>query len=365
MKLLLLARGGFKNPKSWSGTPYILGKELQKLPEAEIETIDWQISKRVLQFYHILISKVIFNWGTSRDPLLQPLFKHKISAIIKKQNKSDWFLFISDYSLPDNTPIPFKKAVYFDSFLKDFVYYIEDKRWFKGQYMNYYEKVNKATLKKIDLIFTQNEWSRQGVISTYNISAKKVYNVGFGINVQPYFGPKDYDSELLLIVLRKGTEKYKGLHLLLEALGLIRKENPNIQLAVVGTDVGDGLPGVSCYVDQPREITVELFKKAALYVMPALHEPNGITYLEALANKAPIVGLNRFAVPEFSGYGEWGFMIEKADPAELASLIADALADKERLKDMGLKGQQFVSKRYRWDLVVGKMHRLMQEHSNI
>ena len=68
------------------------------------------------------------------------------------------------------------------------------------------------------------------------------------------------------------------------------------------------MDGVTYYYNEPRSKTVELLQKATLYVMPAIREPNGITYLEALANKTPIIGLNRFAFPEFCGYGEYGFI---------------------------------------------------------
>ena len=79
--------------------------------------------------------------------------------------------------------------------------------------------------------------------------------------------------------------------------------------------------------------------------MPALAEPNGTTYVEALANKAPIVGLNKFSAPEFSGYGKYGFMASEATPQSVADVIIEALSDKERLKRrMGEEVQQFVMK---------------------
>lgn len=95
--------------------------------------------------------------------------------------------------------------------------------------------------------------------------------------------------------------------------------------------------------------------------MPALREPNGITYLEGLANKAPIVGLNRFAFPEFSGNGEWGFICNNDDPQELADTIIKALSDKETLKIMGEKGQKFVIENYNWDKVVNNMIDIMKK----
>jgi glycosyltransferase involved in cell wall biosynthesis len=135
---------------------------------------------------------------------------------------------------------------------------------------------------------------------------------------------------------------------------MARQQVKNLELAVVGTDGTDEL-GVTYYYNQPRTTTEQLFKECVLYAMPALNEPNGITYLEALANRSPILGLERFSVPEFSGYGQYGFYTPEATPEAVAAKIIEALSNKDRLKAMGNVGQQFVEERYTWDKVIDKM----------
>ena len=362
MKLVLLARGGFNNPKLWSGTPHTLKQLFEKKETCEISTLNWQINRNVRRVYHIIYGKIFLNFGTARDPFLHRFCEQKINKTLKHlEDKPDWLLFISDYRITDKMLGKYKTAGYFDAFIFTWLEYMEDNRFGKKHFLRIYEKYNRIDLERMEVIFTQNEWTRQAIITHYSIAKEKIINVGFGVNLKPYQGEKNYNEEVLLIVLRKGTEKYKGLLLLLEAFQLLRKNRPQVKLAVVGTDVGADHPNVTCYYNQSREVTVKLFKKATLYVMPALHEPNGITYLEALANKAPIVGLNRFAVPEFSGYGEWGFMAQNDHPQELANVMEEALSNKERLREMGIKGQQFVMERYRWELVVDKMVQTMEQ----
>ena len=180
----------------------------------------------------------------------------------------------------------------------------------------------------------------------------KVEKVGFGLNVKLLEGKKNHDNNLLLIVLRKGSEKLKGLCLLLEAFKEVKKQKPEVRLAVVGTD-GEKQDGVTYYYNQPRSVTLELFKQATLYVMPALNEPNGQTYLEGLANKAPIVGLNRFAFPEFSGYGKYGYICQNEDPKELADILIQALSNKETLIDKANAGYNFIANLdYNWENIV-------------
>ncbi|MCS2966996.1 glycosyltransferase [Bacteroides ovatus] len=83
---------------------------------------------------------------------------------------------------------------------------------------------------------------------------------------------KNYDDNLLLIVLRKGTEYYKGLLLLIDAFDIVKEKVSNAKLAIVGTDEVRSQEGVTYYHNKSRETTVELFKRCTLYTMPALAE---------------------------------------------------------------------------------------------
>lgn len=356
MKLILASRGDLTNPKVWSGTQYNLYREFRAAADLAVQPLNWEFDRNLLRAYCRIWGKFFFIYNTSRDPLLNQIAEKKIARLFSDtKNKADFLLFISDYCLPEGISNKIPVAAYFDSFLVKQVDYFDNKKPGYKQFFRFYEKKNREYLEHMDLIFTQNEWTRQAIIDAYGIPESRIQNVGFGINTEPYFGEKPYEDELLVIVLRKGTEHYKGLFLLLAAFKLLKQRRPQARLAVVGTDLNYGTEGVVNYYGQPRATTVELFRKAALYVMPALHEPNGITYLEALANRTPIVGLDRFALPEFTGNGSWGFMAAEPDPNLLADTLEEALSDKERLRQMGIAGQKFVIDRYRWDIVAGKM----------
>lgn len=355
MKICIVARGDINSHKFWSGTPSTLMKYFQKKNDIEISELTWNYWKPFFSFYCVVFSKLFFTWGSDQDPYLRLFVERRLRRKLKHiKDIPDLFFCLPGVCLPNSSVMINKSVNYIDAILYDLLPYMK-KKWAFKWFMHGYEKNLLHDYMNLSILFTQNEWSKQSIIKKYSISTDKVHNVGFGVNLIPYTGEKDYSSELLLIVLRKGTEQYKGLFLLLAAFKILKKSRPLIRLAVVGTELKEKIEGVTYYYNQPRERTEELFKQCTLYTMPAIHEPNGITYLEALANKAPIMGLNRFAVPEFSGYGEWGFMAKNEDPNEIAIVIDDALSDKNRLKEMGIKGQQFVMERYRWEIVVEKM----------
>ena len=270
-----------------------------------------------------------------------------------QNNKEKKILYIAEHCC--KRPYPdVEQYVYMDSVLRPYYIYDEQTSEFAKKQLSSYEKIDRQSLSSMNMIFTQNQWTKDFIIKEYGINKNKVINIHFGVNLKPLMSKKDYSKDLLLIVLRKGTERLKGLNLLLDAFPLVREACPTAELAVVGTN-GPDVEGVQYYYNQPRETTVELFKKCTLYTMPALFEPNGITFLEALANKAPIVGLNRFAFPEFAGYGKYGFIVDNADKFSLSQTIISALSDKQKLEIMGIKGQEYVLSNFSWDKTVSSL----------
>ena len=361
MQLCLLTNGDFNNRKVWSGTPWQLYRSFSQLDNLDISAIDYSLPRLWKSFcaHAFSFSNNEFVIGGSRDPWYRFWMEHRLKQELAKKTPTGWRLFVCDHNCPKARIGKERYAIYVDGAVEIFWKYLKGNTFWRKWYENYVRQYEQASIQNADLIFTQNEWSRKFYIDEWGISEEKVHNVGFGVNLQPLSSLKDYFQEELLIVLRHGTEHYKGLYLLLDAFERLRKRHSNVKLHVVGT-TNRPLEGVTYWDNYPRSKTVELFQKATLYVMPAIREPNGITYLEGLANKAPIVGLNRFAVPEFSGYGKWGFLCNQEDPEELATVLEDALSDKQRLAEMGKLGQDFVIGRYDRTKVVINMKDAME-----
>lgn len=362
MKIIIASRGDAQNPILWSSTPLNIYKRVKN--KSQCYLLDWSLYKPIFSFYCVIVGKLSFIWGSVCDPLLYGIGKKTIERRIKSLKKDDFdyiFYVSGDLCISDKMIGKYKYAYYTDIYLPSVLPYYNRLKPFNKWFIKRYKKNIKEQYNRCNIIFCQNEWTKNEIIKDLSIDDNKVYNVRFGVNLTPYLGIKDYNENLLLIVLRKGTEEYKGLNLLLKAFPIVKETIKDVKLAIVGTDIGSEIDGVTCFYNQPRNVTVELFKKCTLYTMPALREPNGITYLESLANKAPIVGLNRFAFPEFSGNGEWGFICQNDNPQELANTIIEALSDKERLRIMGEKGQKFVIDNYDWNKVVDNMIRIMKE----
>ena len=339
--------GDIENPKTWSATP---SRILQHLgPQfARCETINYQLGKRT-DFVMRATSRAFRGWNCTRNACFKSAFE--------RQFRSKWnalsspppvaCLHISDFCIPPNLPGKAKHFIYTDSTLVGVVQY--QPHPVRAGFLASYRKLTRQYLDRVELVFTLNEWTRQRYIAEYNFPADRVINAHFGINITPWREPKVFNRRLMVIVLRPKLEEAKGLNLLLAALPEIRRTMPDVELAVVGTQLESCPPGVTCYFNQPREKTIELMRAATLFAMPALCEPNGIVYPEALASNTPILGLDRLAFPEFAGGGKYGFIVKEPEAGQCARAILDAFSDSKRLQRMGEAGQKFAVENYSWE----------------
>lgn len=344
-KIIIAAWGEPTDEKVWSKTPSILVKKFTD-DNKRIETFNLlSFETSWMKFFSKFISKLFRLRIMTRSFLVHYFYEKKYDSFIASHTGCK-ILFVAEHCSKRNYK-DVDQYVYMDSVLRPYYKYDDKTSLFAKIQLSQYEAIDKKSLNSMTKIFTQNQWTKDFLVNEYSIDESKVFNVHFGINLNPFQYEKNYEENLLLIVLRKGTERLKGLYLLLDAFPIVKKAVSNVRLAVVGTQ-GPTIDGVDYYYNQPRKVTVELFKRSTLYTMPALFEPNGITYLEALANKTPIVGLNRFAFPEFTGYGKYGFIVSQPDKEELAEAIISALSDKKKLRQMGYDGQNYVMSNFSW-----------------
>lgn len=336
---------------SWGKTTEVIYDALSKQADI-VAFIDYSIKDRYLQFFHKQLTKLQYSNVTHRDWFENIITERNfIKEYSQKDLKPDFFMHISYMTVPKaliNEGLHFN---YCDATIFGSVKY--DNKVYSKRYLTQFVHNTKKYSDRLKGIFTFNQWTKDSLVNDFKIAENKIFNVGFGANLNPYFGEKDYSNNLILTVLRRGTEHKKGLFLLLDAFELARSSNKKLRLAVVGT-TNRKIDGVEYFEGYPREKTIELFREASLFAMPALFEPNGMVYPEALASRTPILGLDRCAFPEFSGYGKYGFIV-KAEAEDIAKKILFAFENPSLLKEKATEGQKFILGRYDWKVVVHEM----------
>ena len=228
------------------------------------------------------------------------------------------------------------------------------------------EELDRRSYHAVDHIFTVGEYVRQDLIATYGVPGEKITTVGSGRGgILPYYGEKDYANGHILFVA-KDRFVDKGGENLLAGFALAHRHNPALRLVLVGRDEyiprAVGQPGVMAYGHVSLAELQTLFEQASLFAMPAVNEPWGLVYLEALGCQVPILGLRRLSLPEITGNGRYGFCLETAEPAEIADTLCRAFDDPATLAEMGAAGQAYCLDTFTWErtirLIVETIERL-------
>jgi len=85
----------------------------------------------------------------------------------------------------------------------------------------------------------------------------------------------------------------------------------------------------------------------------------GIVYLEASAAGLPVIGGDSGGAPDAIEPGESGYVVPGRDLGALVSRLTALLADPAAAAAMGEKGQAWIHREWRWDLVAARLERIL------
>jgi glycosyltransferase involved in cell wall biosynthesis len=215
-----------------------------------------------------------------------------------------------------------------------------------------FDDLERRSFHSAEHLFAISEYVRDDLLGHYGIPPDRITVVGTGRGkITPYFGSKAYKDGSILFVAKERFEE-KGGRLLLDAFPKLTTEYPKVKLIMVCErkyqTLVESVPNAMFKTSLPWEELESLFHQAALFAMPALHEPWGLVYLEALASRCAVLGLDRNALAEITGGGKYGFLVRHATPAAIADALISAFSDAEKLRSMAAAGQEHCLSTYSW-----------------
>jgi glycosyltransferase involved in cell wall biosynthesis len=215
-----------------------------------------------------------------------------------------------------------------------------------------FDDLERKSFHSAEHLFTISEYVRADLIGHYGVSPDRITVVGTGRGkITPYFGAKEYEDGTVLFVAKERFEE-KGGRLLLDAFPKLTAVYPKVKLIMVCERkyqaLVESVPNAVFKTSLPWDELESLFHQAAVFAMPALHEPWGLVYLEALASRCAVLGLDRNALAEITGGGKYGFLVRHATPAAIADALIHAFSDAEKLRSMAAAGQEHCLSKYSW-----------------
>lgn len=187
----------------------------------------------------------------------------------------------------------------------------------------------------------------------FDIPAKQVYQFRAERSIMP---------ESLLVAMIGWIQPLKGWHVLVEAIPLVCAAFPNARFLFVGDCIDAGSKN---YQSQLRTRLAELGQEDAVIwfgyrqdvplilnacdiVIQSSIEPEtlGVTILEAMTARKPVICSNIGALPEVNLHNVTGLIVAPNQPLALADAIKCLLGDADLRMQMGARGRARVEERF-------------------
>jgi glycosyltransferase involved in cell wall biosynthesis len=229
-----------------------------------------------------------------------------------------------------------------------------------------FRQVEKNYLKSVDGFIFNSDATRRAVEALCGEKVRGVvaYPSGarFDVDITQHQVVQRAHSETLKLVFVGNIIPRKGLHTLIEALGIIKDEH--WQLRIVGKlDVDPEYTQkiITLIEDQFIESKVEFLGRVSneklkeiLYeshvlVVPSLYEGFGIVYLEAMSFGVLPIGSTAGGAREIIFSGQDGFLVPVEDPVVLADRLKNLVNDRNQLAAMGVAAWHKFKKYPTWE----------------
>ena len=183
--------------------------------------------------------------------------------------------------------------------------------------------------------------------------------------------PTTLESPTLLSLGRLAFRK--GFHLLIEAMPNILNAEPNTKLYIAGngymttflrgltTSLGlNGSVGFLGYV--PDDALSWLYNNCDIFIIPSISaESFGITLIEAMAARRPVVASRIGGIPEIIEDGVNGMLFDPWDSRALSEKVVKLLRDPNMAERMGRIAYETVERKYSWPVVARQIEKVYKD----
>jgi glycosyltransferase involved in cell wall biosynthesis len=230
-------------------------------------------------------------------------------------------------------------------------------RWF-----NSFLPMQVEVARGLERVLTISHASARDIIDDFGIDSARCRMVSNGINLD-VFQPKPDVARRpnKLITTLSADVPLKGISYLLEALAELRKEQPDLELTVIGSPRREsgtadlvhrlGLESAVHFTGRVQDVEIaRRYAESTVAVVSSLYEGFGFPAGEAMACEIPLVSTRGGALPEVVGEGgDTGVLVEPGSVRALAAGIRAVLdASPDVRTRMGKAARARVIENFTW-----------------
>jgi phosphatidyl-myo-inositol dimannoside synthase len=237
-------------------------------------------------------------------------------------------------------------------------------------------------LRSSDVVLAISRFTRDQVVTLQGVDPNRVHLLPLALDplvweraqrapgARPALLPP---GRVLLSVARlAGSEGYKGVDTVVEAMPWLLKRFPDLHYVVVGN--GDDRPRLEsvaarCSVQSnvhfigaldPQSSTLaDCFAHAEVFVLPSSGEGFGLVFLEAMAFATPVVGGAHRGTLDVIEDAKSGYLVRHGDGAALATVLDALLSDSALRRSIGEAGRQRVEKNFLYAHFASRLNQIL------
>lgn len=221
---------------------------------------------------------------------------------------------------------------------------------------------------KADKIIVVSDYVKTWAIRKLSISEQKLFEIQHGINIKKVTRKTKSNKNINLGCLAR-FEKRKGIDKLIKVMPEILKIRKETRLYIAGNDpfgYKNKLQNKIKKLKLEENIFLKSFtnepdkflKKIDIYVYPSVAEGFGLTILEALNNKLPVIcfdisPLNRIIIDK-----ENGFLVKPFDLEDFKNKILELIKNKKLRKKLSNHGNKYLIDNFSINTMISKVENL-------
>jgi glycosyltransferase involved in cell wall biosynthesis len=183
--------------------------------------------------------------------------------------------------------------------------------------------------KKVRAVITVSEYAKSEILQIFPISASKVLPIYHGYDPNLFFYDNNIRKNIWLHV--SAYQPKKNVDRIIEAYAKIEdSKKPKLVIVSKGYTLKNPLPqGITLYAEgRDASQLATLYKQAATFIFPSIHETFGLPLIEAMASGCAIITSNTSSCIEI--VGDAGICVEPYD-TDTISLAMTRLLNQEEV----------------------------------
>jgi len=224
--------------------------------------------------------------------------------------------------------------------------------------------------RRMDRVLTSSQASGSEILRDFGVRRDRLEMVWNGLDTELYCpDPAVSRSQSGILCVGRASDPNKGIKTLIAALAKLASP---VHLTLVdaggsGNDARNWARSLGCS-DRleitgriPNQDLVNLYRRAALVVVPSRYEGFGLPAVEAMACGTPVVATSAGALPEVMRVGGGGLLVPRDDPDALAKAVSTLLEQPEMRHEMGARARPRIEATFSWRRVAERTARIYQE----